>query len=400
MFFWQEEFEFPEALSQSLVQALWECEHADKIDARKISATAATLQNLWTKLALKRGQERGQGRDAHYSFDSKMTHAYAAYYLPANLLKVYAVLEEMRLLGIDLSQNSLSWLDVGCGPGTALWGASWWMNSQNSGAGKLEYVGVDQSLNFTGLGSRLARTARFSAEWKTPKKMSAKVLAEIFQDKKSDVVSFVNSIAEIEADVPARTAFTKALVDEMNSEAVRLGKTKWLIFIEPGSKNSSRELHQLREMLRTDPRVKIWLPCLSGRACGAYEKPEDWCHEDISCKFPEWMNELGAAASLKKESMLFSYLVCSVGVHPEVLGWPDEGQRVVSQRIQEKGLTRCFVCTKNGRKGARLIHSRANENNEKFLQLVRGGIFTKLELDEKSSVLDLIVHSHKDNSTI
>ena len=92
MFYLRESFSFPHELSTALESSL--------LRGRPHGARlGAALRSLWPKLARGRGQaEIGQ---EHYSFRREEADAYAAYYLPANCLKIALVLEESWLLGAD-----------------------------------------------------------------------------------------------------------------------------------------------------------------------------------------------------------------------------------------------------------------------------------------------------------
>lgn len=363
---------FPDHLSSAISRALW---GADEPSPRDLETAAARLKKLWPSLALGRGQQKND----HYSFDSAMTEAYAAYYLPANLLKISAILEEAAYFGVAPKNDRVKWLDVGCGPGTAFWGAAHGLKS-------VDYLGLDRSKNFTAVGDLLARNVKgSSARFKTIRHQ--KETLELIESESPDVVSFMNSVSEIETDPAKRVEFISGLIEQL---AKRADRPKWLIFVEPGSKAPTRELLELREALRSNPRVRIQLPCLDVRPCGALARTEDWCHEEIACDFPQWMDRLGDKAGLRKESMIFSYLVCTVGKHPENDSIPRDGIRVVSQRFEEKGLVRCFACTQSGKIQARVLRSKADASNEEFLSVERGQVFKELVLDEKTNVQKMI----------
>lgn len=393
MWFLQEEFRFPSELSEALCRALWK---EAQPSARALDDAGSSLRELWPRLAIKRGQEI-----KHYSFHEDSARAYAAYYLPANLMKVPCILEEMRRMGLAFSPTKpLRWLDFGCGPGTALWGLAWWASQLGV---DIEYVGVDQSREFTALGAALSRelfsglsnAVAASAEWKTFKNVRGDFVEEI-RARDPDVVSFMNSVGEIFLDPAERAERVGELIACLSQCAQKDMRPRFLILIEPGSQVASRELLELRESLRARGEktgdTRIWLPCLDARPCGALAKPGDWCHEEAACRFPPWHERLGERAGLRKEALLFSYLVCSVGAHPAApSAWPSGGKRVVSQRLEEKGLTRCFLCTREGKTGARVIHSRAKHSRdsarmEKFKNTCRGRIYTEILLSEKGDV--------------
>ncbi|MEW6055395.1 MAG: small ribosomal subunit Rsm22 family protein [Bdellovibrionota bacterium] len=392
MFHVPEKIFFPPVLDQALVRFFWNGESPYKPDFK---SKALALKQLWPKLA----KQRGQAQEKHYSIDEKFAQTYAAYYLPANLLKLPLVLEEMKLLGLELGNAPLRWVDFGTGPGTVYWGLEWWASRYRL---NFEFWGVDQSKHFLDLGQKLSVALRQSLvasgesvsgvnHWE---KLSAARSGDGFEGVIEKVrrirphaVSFMNSIAEFEPEIEVRAAKMLTLVDELARFSKSSGDPVWLILIEPGSQNSSRELLELRRALLQHDQIKVWLPCLSDRPCGALQKPGDWCHEEVECEFPGWLNDIGAEAGLRKESLLFSYLVCSVGNHPSIKEWPSAGVRVVSQMMHEKGLDACFLCTQNGKIKGRVLKSARNPQNEGFLSSVRGDLFDRVELDEKGSVL-------------
>ena len=129
------------------------------------------------------------------------------------------------------------------------------------------------------------------------------------------------------------------------------------------------------------------LPCFSDRACGALSNPKDWCHEAVDCEFPESMGAIGAGAGLRKESVLFSYALISVG--GEFPDWPAQTKRMVSQRLEQKGQTEAYFCCEEGKIRCRVQHSKTLPNTEAFHQFTRGTLLQTLSLGEKSDVLEM-----------
>jgi ribosomal protein RSM22 (predicted rRNA methylase) len=284
--------------------------------------------------------------------------------------------------------SGVRWIDVGSGPGTAYWGLAWWARHRSVEA---ELTGLEQSREFVTLAGELARSVDASiggqgtsARFESFRARGQSLVEKVAQAK-PDVLSFMNSIAELSPDLNERAGWLGGIVDAMAADARRESKARWLVIVEPGSKASSRELLELRDKLRAREDVRVWLPCLSGRPCGALASPGDWCHEEAAVNFPGWMDELGAAAGMRKEAVIFSYLVCSIGVHPETpASWPDT--RVVSQLMKEKGRVECFLCTEGGKKRARVLDSRVTAETEPFTQVVRGQLFSDVRLSEKGDV--------------
>lgn len=402
MHFVRRPFEFPEPLSRTLAEHFFKTTEPQLAALRPMSRL---LAELWPVLAQGRGQQGASDSAGkkHYSFGKNMVEAYAAYYLPANAMKVPLVLEEIRAFGLPLlgdqgSKRALRWLDVGAGPGTALWGLAWW--GKHRGV-RVDYKALEQSREFVDVATALSR--KLEVELFGSKNDCMTASFEVFQQGKSeggglaarvrafdpDVLSFVNSIGELVVDEHRRSELMSEVLDALASRARVDGRPRWLVIIEPGSKAASRELARGRDTWLRRKDARIWLPCLSARPCGALAREDDWCHEEAAVEFPNWMTQLGAAAGLRKEAVLFSYLVVSVGDQSGVLAdWPERGQRVVSQLMREKGLVQCFLCTSDrGKVRARLLNSRRDDANAGFSEAVRGQVFSDIELGEKGDVL-------------
>jgi hypothetical protein len=385
MFFAKRAFAFPDLLNDALLEHFWNGRPPLSSDLKSFGKS---LKALWPLLA----RQRGQQEERHYSGDHSFAETYAAYYLPVNLMKPALILEEMRLLGLSLDPMT-RWMDLGCGPGTLLWGLSWWASNRDL---NFEYLGLEQSKEFIRIAQTLSRElqsqlpalSKSSARWESYRRETGdRIFSRKLREFNPTVVSFMNSIGEMAADGTARLEWIKELTSTMAAAAHADGQPRWLILIEPGTQAASRELLEVREALRANSEVKVWLPCLDARMCGALAKSGDWCHEEAACEFPDWLNALGAEAGLRKEALLFSYLVCSVGEHPSMPNtWPKGGHRVVSQLMNEKGLTQCFLCTESGKTRARVLDSRQTPSNEGFLTTVRGQIYRHLDLDEKGNV--------------
>ena len=371
MFYAPDAVGFPAALEEALARAL------RAGDPSLLPKRQEALRRLWPRLARERGQESGP---SHYSFQRDEADAYAAYYLPANCLKPALVLEEAFLLGCDPMPAAESrWLDLGTGPGTAWWGLAWWCARRGK---KLSFTGWDQSPAFQKIAQGLTASRPFPA--------SASFLAgkddplALVKRLKPTHVSLMNSAAEIWPEPARREAALGALLSELASQERADGLARFLLVIEPGSRDSSRELAALKDKVQAaGPRVL--LPCLDERPCGALADPRDWCHEEVACEFPGWLNELGAGAGLRKESLLFSYALISAAGKglPGLRG----GGRIVSQRLERKGQVECRLCTAGGKVPVRVQRSKATPATEFFLSAGRGDLWRSATVGEKTDLL-------------
>jgi hypothetical protein len=382
MFFVDRNFSFPKPLSDALSEALWQAPRPAPLILDRVGRR---LRSLWPSLA----KERGQQVDHHYSFSADAAEAYAAHYLPANAMKLPLILEELELLGLSLGPK-FKWLDVGSGPGTVMMGLWWWCKHRFK---ECALVNFEQSKNFIALGQSLEQSLRttlavpMNVSWK---QSDASQLAKTLDVEKPEVISFSNSLGEVAPTLADKQALVKSLLQT---------STRWLIFIEPATQVASRELLELRNIITQNSLCQVWLPCLDNRPCGALAQPQDWCHQEASCVFPDWYNELAAMAGLQKQSLLFSYLVVSVGTHPEV-NWPRDSQRMVSQRLEQKGQTVCFMCTKTGKNKLRVQHSKAHDDNRYFLSIRRGELFEQIMAADKGDVISFKKISGKETATL
>jgi hypothetical protein len=345
----------------------------------EISKYSKALPKLWQKLAV----DRGQKTEGHYSFQTLEAQTYAAYYMPANCLKVPLVLEEAFLLNLDLCAPTQNiWLDFGTGPGTAFLGLRWWLEKRNK---SIKFYGFDQSNTFLKIAESLSTgsTSQISAKFQNSKKLSAQ---KSIDDLNPTHISFINSLAEIYPDLKERTEKIEEILSQLKRLNKKDSKDRFLIIIEPGSKQSSRELAQLKDSLGKE-NYEVILPCLNNRKCGALKRNEDWCHEEVACNFPDWLQEIGSAAEMKKESILFSYVVFKVSQKSRITEFES---RIVSQRLDRKGQTECWICKNEGKILARAQKSKLNEYSDLVTFARRGDLWRNLRLAEKGDLLEAI----------
>jgi hypothetical protein len=124
-----------------------------------------------------------------------------------------------------------------------------------------------------------------------------------------------------------------------------LSPTGRLILIEPALRETSRELLAVRDQL-LNAGLHVVAPCFFQGPCPALASERDWCHD-------------AAAVPGQRARVDFSYLV--VATAPATP--PPSGERVVSDRLPEKGRLRLYVCGADGRRELiRLDRHRSAEN--------------------------------------
>jgi hypothetical protein len=383
MFFQDKAINFPEEINSHLMRVFLSSGSPEK----EIYKYSKSLPKLWEKLAL----ERGQNTESHYSFQSLEAQTYAAYYMPANCLKVPLVLEEALLLDADLtSENKNVWLDFGTGPGTAFLGLRWWLEKRKKSA---RFFGFDQSEVFLKIAESLSKgsNSQIISKFQNSKKLQ---ITKAIDEINPTHISFVNSIAEIYPEVSKRIEKVEEILSQLNRFNKRDGIDRYLLIIEPGSKQSSRELSLLKDSLKKD-NCEIVFPCIDNRKCGALKRVEDWCHEEVSCNFPDWLQQIGSAAQMKKESILFSYIVIKVS---QKKSFSPFETRIVSQRLDRKGQTECWICTKEGKILSRAQKSKQNEYSDRVTSARRGDLWKNVKLSEKGDLLEAIKANSSESS--
>lgn len=370
MFFIERKFKFPDQLAHIISQVNWK---SLEPDSNQIQASGNRLKKIWPTLA----ENRGQATSSHYSNNQELAQVYAEYYLMANALKPALLLEEMRLLGLNIFNNEpLHWLDVGSGPGTLLTGLCWWSHVNKN---KICLTQLEQSKYFLRNSEELFGALHKQLDLSHCQINSiqgdANQLSQFLHKTNPKVISFSNSLSECKD----RRSILQTILAYAKNNPI------FLMIIEPGSQAASRDLLLDRDFLRQAGQAQILLPCLDNRPCGALADPKDWCHELAECEFPDWFNQIGAQAGLRKESLLFSYLVAKLGITESNSALPAQN-RIVSQLLKQKGQNTCYLCTAQGKIKTRVQHSKATAKNEYFLSAQKGDLFKEVHLGPKGDV--------------
>jgi SAM-dependent methyltransferase len=311
---------------------------------------------------------RGSPRDnVPYMRDTSLRHAYFAYYATANMLKLSVPLDELACSPTfpAWSRASLSVLDVGCGTGTSLLGLLAWMESRGHQCDALAYHGMDVAPEAAAFLLRLHPHLQHIL----PERVLT-VTADVSDLASSDapltphnLIILSNVLNELRERDPAR------LSDWLRK---RLAADGAVIVIEPALRETSRVLLQLRDAL-LPMGWTVYAPCFRQAACPALDDLRDWCHHDLPWERPSWMKSVDDRIGHVKLSLKFSYLVLNLtGDTLQAHLRPDGSlHRVVSERFDEKGRTRCFLCGADGRRPFMLNRRDAGDMNDAFRSIKR-----------------------------
>ena len=369
---------------------------------------------------------RRQDLSAALLRDPLLRQAYLIYYFPANLAKIKSILHEIwahPAAPSFLSPNPRI-LDLGCGPGTHTIGfLDFWVN----------HPLVWQSLEGTAVDSVCANLQ----ESQTLFARKTAIIKEIKPSARSRLRTAVADLTRLDS-LHLEGNFDFIVVGNVLNELFRgqewlndryelvssvvnrwLAPRGFLILLEPALRETSRQLHQLRDRLLAFTELKVYSPCVHNGPCPAVSLkiPKDWCHEDRPWNPPEVIRKVDSLIGNRMDSLKFSYAIFSrLGVsvrdarfcearessslavstsariaandvhtfspqgderrHAGVQGGLKDLDvwRVVSEVMEEKGKAFVFLCGECGRWKVTRLNKHESSANQSFLRLDRGQV--------------------------
>lgn len=243
--------------------------------------------------------------------------AYLATRMPATFTAVASVLS--RLEECLPGEQFESILDLGSGPGTAIWAAS---HILGRGIG---FTVIERDREFGSLGKRLALQSNDesvrNAVWKFEDLRTSTSFVE------HDVVLLSYSLGELSGEDATK-------VTEKAFNAAR----KAVIIIEPGSPRGFETVIAARSTaLRWGGFVAA--PCPHQNACPLVGS--DWCHFSARLERPSWEKRL-KGGSLPYEDEKYSYVIISRSMPRPA------SSRIISRPNKLKSHVRLTLCTPDG----------------------------------------------------
>jgi ribosomal protein RSM22 (predicted rRNA methylase) len=390
----------------------------------EISRAVARLSDLYTR----------NRADLRHNLlqEPELRLAYLTYFLPSNLLKIKAVLDEMWLHPKvkTLFPECLRILDLGCGPGTQLLGCLDFLSQQVKPPERIECVGVDslesnlQDARF--LFDRLAAELSTSATETdaTPEPMEQPNASPLLESERGrtrwslethrgdvsrplklkhtgpfDFIIMGNVLNEVfpgdEQRIEKRSRRIASLIHDW------LAGNGFLILMEPALRETSRDLLRVRDFLLDMLPLTVYSPCVHSRPCPAVAPGcnSDWCHEDHAWQTPSWIRQIDDRTGLRKNSLKYSYVVLNrmgFSIRDAVLGvTPGDAQafsaqsqvwRVVSETLEERGKAAAYLCGSEGRFRVTRLNKHASPANADFALLDRGQVVTTGPLVTKNTM--------------
>lgn len=361
----------------------------------KQAQAVAELSRLFTK-------ERAALR-LRYLDDPDHAAAYFRYFLPVNLSKIEALLDELPSETVLNGQRDrLMVLDLGCGPGTGgLAVLDWLQHCEPELVAHLSVVAADTSSVALQQAERLwatyCREAGISGasltirEGNLERPLNGSLGDRMKQGRPYDLIILANCLNELFGEAADPIAARTALVAELLPLLAPHGT---LMLVEPALRQTSRELHQVRDRLLQEKRCTVYSPCLHERACPALVNPDDWCHEERAWDAPSAIREIDQEVGFIKDALKFSYLMLRKDGRTIVQRKPDVF-RIVSELREMKGEKRAWLCNELGRSEVGRLDRMASPQNAAVNEWHRGAIvqierIVRKERDGKVSALGRI----------
>jgi ribosomal protein RSM22 (predicted rRNA methylase) len=306
-------------LSAELLDAIQR--ETEKVDRRKLAQATAQLTEHYKAADF---SSPAVNSEAHRA-------AYLAVRMPATYAAIRRVFAEIKLLAPQ--QEIASLLDLGAGPGTALFAAAEQF-SQLQQATLIESDSV-----WIAVGKRLAEQSESlvvqQAQW-------------LQQDLRSGLSCEKHDLVVI--------SYTMGELPQAASEAV-LNKAwksagKFLVLIEPGTRRGFAAINAARSSLISNA-AAILAPCPHHFTC-PMAAAGDWCHFSQRVERTSQHRQLKGGA-LGYEDEKFSYLIASKNNSPST------GARIVRHPGKHSGHVKLVLCTAEGKIENRTITRSSKE---------------------------------------
>jgi hypothetical protein len=164
-----------------------------------------------------------------------------------------------------------------------------------------------------------------------------------------------------------------------------------LILVEPALRETSRDLHRVRDHVLAAGLASVFAPCTRAAApCPALARERDWCHEDRPIALPPRAGRLAQVTGLRDGGMKFAYLVLRRAADPLVEAPPGRAAlRVVSDPRKQKGRRECIACGDAGWVSLRLLSRHRSGANRPFERARRGDVLLVDDAAPAGEIRDL-----------
>lgn len=305
------------------------------------------LEKLAKASAILSDRYRREVRDGRFHIDDALAaKAYLATRLPATFAAVRAALAMVEDAAPDFQPETL--IDLGCGPGTALWAAADTWSSLAS-AEMVEASGAIRSV-----GEKLAASGRVKSHWQ-----AGDVTAKIPALDAADLVT----LAYVLDELPPATIGTV-------TEKLWCLTKGMLVVIEPGTPAGWQRILAVRDRLRSLG-AHLVAPCMHAENCPIVAP--DWCHFSRRVARSR-VHRLAKGAEVPWEDEKYVFIAASR--EPVTIS----GDRVLSPPRVNGGVGRVKLCRTDGTAAELTLSKR---DGEAFKEIRRAGWGDRLELGDK-----------------
>ena len=284
-------------------------QETDKVDRRKLVQATAQLTERY--------------KAADFSSPAITTEAHRAAYLAIRLPATFAALRRVFAeINVRAPQTEIaSMLDLGSGPGTALFAAS------------EEFASLQHATMVEADGEWLALGKRLAAQPMLPDALNVQWLKQDLRSalscEKHDLVVISYTLGEL----------PQAAAEAVLNKAWKCAG-KFLVVIDPGTRRGFAAVNAARSALIANA-AHIFAPCPHAGAC-PMAAAGDWCHFSQRVERTSQHRQL-KGGDLGYEDEKFSYLVAAKNNPPSV------GARIVRHPGKHSGHVQLALCTAQGR---------------------------------------------------
>jgi ribosomal protein RSM22 (predicted rRNA methylase) len=310
-------------------------QETEKVDRRKLVQATAQLTAHY--------------KAADFSTSPIATEAHRAAYLAVRLPATYAVLRrvfaEINLRAPQVEITSM--LDLGAGPGTALFAAT------------EEFPSLQQAMLVEGDAEWLAIGKRLAAPPQLPDALKVQWSK---QDLRSGLSCETHDLVVISY---ALGELPQAAAEAVLNKAWKCAG-KFLVAIEPGTRRGFAAVNAARSAMIANT-AHIFAPCPHASAC-PMAAAGDWCHFSQRVERTQQHRQL-KGGELGYEDEKFSYVVAAK------VATPSAGSRIVRHPGKHSGHVQLALCTTQGRIESRTVTRSSKEGYKRARKAEWGDIW-------------------------
>ena len=286
---------------------------------------------------------RNEVRDGRLHLSDQLAaQAYIATRMPATYAAIYTSLAAAAGRLPDFSPTSL--LDIGAGPGTALWATlSVWPQLQSATL-------IETSPAIRAVGQKLAAASALpNIDWR-----DADIRRSALNASSADIVTLAYVLDEL--DPADRTGLVASLWSLTRG---------LLVIVEPGTTAGWRRILDARDQL-IGAGAHIVAPCPHAHACPI--TAPDWCHFSARVARSR-IHRLAKGGDVPWEDEKFAYLIAS---RTPAAAAP---ARVLSPPLTAKGRVELKLCNPDGSSNHRLVTKREGDAFKRARRVDWGAVF-------------------------